>query len=180
MKQLGSTFFAKPSLEVAKSLLGAKLCFANKSGWITETEAYMGKQDPASHAASGKTARNAVMFDQAGTLYVYMIYGMHHCLNIVTEAKDQPAAVLIRGLYTEQGLHLDGPGKLCKQLGIDKRLNQTCCSNDQSAVRLYTWAKPLNLAMQQTPRIGIKKGKTLPWRFVLSPKGLDQLKKEIS
>jgi DNA-3-methyladenine glycosylase len=85
---------------------------------ITETEAYCGLRDLASHASRGKTARNAPMFGPPGFSYVYFVYGMHWMLNIVTEGRDYPAAVLIRGIFK-----YDGPAKLTKALGIDGRFN---------------------------------------------------------
>ena len=112
--KLGNEFFSKNTLWVAKNLLGRFLCRRLESGqiisaMITETEAYRGLSDKASHASKGRTKRTEVMFGPSGSIYVYMIYGMHHCLNIVTERKDYPAAVLIRGV---EGAN--GPGRVCK------------------------------------------------------------------
>ena len=122
-KKLGSDFFAKNTLGVARNLLGKFLCRRLASGeiisaMITETEAYKGFKDKASHAYKGRTKRTEVMFDEAGTIYIYLIYGMYYCLNIVTERKDYPAAVLIRGV---EGVN--GPGRLCRHFKIDKKLN---------------------------------------------------------
>ena len=117
-------FFEQPTLEVSKNLLGKILLFNQFQGVITETEAYIGYDDPACHAAKGKTKRNQAMFERAGFSYVYMIYGMYFCLNIVTERKDFPSAVLIRGIkLINVNKILDGPGKLCKTLGINKEHN---------------------------------------------------------
>lgn len=101
---------------------------------ITETEAYRGEDDLACHASRGKTPRTEVMYGNPGHAYVYMIYGMYHCLNIVTEKKDFPAAVLIRGVKPcrrptstktkTSDVYLDGPGKLCQFLKIDRKLNK--------------------------------------------------------
>ena len=85
---------------------------------ITEVEAYVGTEDRASHASRGRTKRNGVMFGKAGHWYVYLIYGMHYCLNIVTEQKDYPAAILIRGV---EGV--SGPGRVAKYFGINKSFN---------------------------------------------------------
>ena len=99
MKKLKSSFFNQPTLEVAEALLGKVLVFKKFSGIITETEAYLGFEDPASHAFKGKTPRSKIMFGTSGVSYVYLIYGMYFMLNIVTEDKDFPAAVLIRGTW---------------------------------------------------------------------------------
>lgn len=92
---------------------------------IVETEAYMGEDDLASHASKGRTPRTELMFGEAGHAYVYMIYGMYYCLNIVTEKKDFPAAVLIRGVKIEDVDYkkTNGPGKLCRELKIDRKLS---------------------------------------------------------
>lgn len=131
-------FYFRNTLKVAQELLG---CFLTREyrgkiirAMITETEAYIGEDDLACHASRGRTPRTEVMFGQPGHAYVYMIYGMYHCLNVVTEKKDFPAAVLIRGVKifrqltskTEKvsDIYLDGPGKLCKFLKIDRKLNK--------------------------------------------------------
>jgi DNA-3-methyladenine glycosylase len=107
-KVLNKTFFERPTLEVAESLLGKFLIKryrgVEKAYMITEVEAYDGFEDKASHAHKGKTERSEVMFGEAGYWYVYLVYGMHNMLNIVTGKYDYPAAVLIRGITTwEQG-----------------------------------------------------------------------------
>jgi DNA-3-methyladenine glycosylase len=93
--KLRQEFFARDTVTVAQELLGQRLCFQGKSGIITETEAYVGQDDPACHAARGMTKRTEVMFGQAGVVYVYLIYGKYYCLNLVTEKLDFPAAVLV-------------------------------------------------------------------------------------
>lgn len=129
MKILARSFYHEDTLEVARGLLG---CFlVRKIGRkvvrarIVETEAYVGEDDLACHASKGRTKRTEVMYGEAGHAYVYMIYGMYHCLNIVTEAKDFPAAVLIRAAEIEgvSRNETDGPGKLCRFLDIDRSLN---------------------------------------------------------
>ena len=119
---LKRNFFNQPTLEVAKNLLGKMLVFEGFSGFVTETEAYIGQDDPACHASKGRTKRTDVMFGPPGYSYVYMIYGMYYCFNIVTEEEGYPAAVLIRGLklISHDQVLLDGPGKLCKRLNINK------------------------------------------------------------
>lgn len=128
-KILPKNFYARDTLKVAQELLG---CFLVRAGrgkiWrarITETEGYAGEDDLASHASRGRTPRTEPMYGEPGHAYVYMIYGMYHCLNIVTEKKDFPAAVLIRGVEIENidRKKTNGPGKLCKFLKIDRKLN---------------------------------------------------------
>lgn len=128
-KLLKRNFYNCTTLEVAKELLGSFLVreIDGKEirGMITEVEAYIGTGDLASHASKGRTLRTELMFGQAGHAYVYLVYGMHHCLNVVTEEKDFPAAVLIRSVLID-GLEYEktnGPGKLCKVLKIDRNLN---------------------------------------------------------
>ena len=92
-------------------------------GKIVEVEAYVGSQDKACHASKGRTQRTEVMFGPAGVAYVYLIYGMYHCLNVVTEREEFPSAVLIRAIELNGEL-IDGPGRLCRALQIDRRLNR--------------------------------------------------------
>ena len=125
---LPKSFFMHDTRRVARDLIGKTLVRTHGGkiirAVITETEAYRGRNDKASHASRGKTARTRVMFGEAGKIYVYLVYGMHYCLNIVTEQKDFPAAVLIRAVRPiGGGTELDGPGKLTRALGIDRTLN---------------------------------------------------------
>lgn len=119
---LPHTFFDRPAEVVARELLGCVLCVSTddkiERHIITETEAYVGPHDLASHSSKGRTARTEVMFQKAGTIYVYLIYGVYEMFNIVTGAEDYPAAVLIRGVGKWQG-----PGKLTKALGITREQN---------------------------------------------------------
>ncbi len=139
MKILNHKFYSRNTLAVARELLGCFLVREHRGkiirAMITETEAYHGEDDLACHASRGRTSRTEVMYGEPGHAYVYLIYGMHHCLNIVTEKKDFPAAVLIRGIKIissspargeelEERRELDGPGKLCKFLYIDRKLNK--------------------------------------------------------
>lgn len=165
-KALSRDFFTQPTLRVAQDLLGKTMVFESTTGIITETEAYIGQDDPACHAARGKTPRNAVMFGPAGFSYVYFIYGMYHCLNFVTESEDMPAAVLIRGLQLIEplSLNLNGPGKLCRHLGITREHNGIDITTDGSFYVRDSGPTPV---FEATPRIGIKQGLDKHWRFVV-------------
>lgn len=139
--KLPRSFYEQSTVDVAKQLLGKYLVRKHPDGdsigRIVETEAYIGPQDLACHAAKGRTKRTEVMFGAAGHAYVYFIYGFYHMLNLVTEAKDYPAAVLIRAVEPLQGVELmkqrrrsetlrnlaSGPGKLCQAFAIDRSLN---------------------------------------------------------
>ena len=166
--RLGNDFFLKNTLWVAKNLLGKFLCRRLKSGrvirsMITETEAYRGFDDKASHASKGRTKRTEIMFGDAGAIYVYLIYGMHHCLNIVTEKRDYPSAVLIRGVDGA-----NGPGRVCKYFKIDRDLNGKNLGKE-----LWIENKGPQITNYQlliTKRIGIDytdESKDWLWRFVL-------------
>lgn len=122
MRCLPSSFFDRPTVRIARELIGCTLARRRNGRTerfiITETEAYDGRKDLASHASRGRTARNSIMFGAAGYWYVYFTYGIHWMLNIVTGPRGYPAAVLIRGL---EGI--PGPGRLTKKLGITGALN---------------------------------------------------------
>ena len=157
--------FKRPTLEVAQNLLGKIMVFENFEGIIAETEAYIGQDDPACHAARGRTLRTAVMFGPPGISYVYFIYGMYHCLNVVTQEEGFPAAVLIRGLQlvTPSCLLLDGPGKLCRHLGITTAHNGLNLTSHPS---FFIKNSDFSPTYETTPRIGITKGREKLWRFV--------------
>ncbi len=158
-------FYERSTLMVAQELLGKTLVFKGIRGTITETEAYIGKDDPACHAAKGMTPRTTVMFGRAGYPYVYLIYGMYHCLNIVTEKMGFPAAVLIRGIRLEAAplMHLDGPGKVCRYMQITREHNGL---DMITSADCYVEDALLKPTFQATPRIGIKVGADRLWRFV--------------
>ncbi len=126
MKKLSRSFFMRPTVRVARELLGKTI--ARKIGSrvirarITETEAYVGPHDKANHASRGRTPRTEIMFGDAGHAYVYLIYGMHWCFNIVTERTGTPSAVLIRGVEID-GKHINGPGRVSRVLQMNKKLN---------------------------------------------------------
>lgn len=161
-RRLSRAFFQYPTVEVAQNLLGKRLTFENFSGIITETEAYHQDNDPACHAFRGQTPRNAAMFGPAGYSYVYFIYGMYHCLNVVTESEGIGAAVLIRGLVIAE-TNLNGPGKLCKYLKITRDHNSIDLVTSDGFFISDEGIKP---RFTSTPRIGIRKGQDLLWRFV--------------
>ena len=123
---LPRSYFNRPTLTVARSLVGKYLirCINGReiAGKIVEVEAYVGSKDRACHASKGRTQRTEVMFGPAGVAYVYLIYGMYHCLNVVTEREEFPSAVLIRAIEIDGEL-IDGPGRLCRALEIDRRFN---------------------------------------------------------
>jgi DNA-3-methyladenine glycosylase len=169
MKMLPRTFFERKTLAVARSLIGKTLVRKTARGTvrqkITEVEAYVGPHDLACHSARGKTARNEIMFREAGTIYVYFTYGMHWMLNIVTEARDFPSAVLIRG--TEA---VSGPARLTKALGIDRSLNGLRLGK---AAGLWIEDGPdiASGRISRTPRIGVGYAKEgwaeKPYRFLM-------------
>ena len=173
-KILAKQFFNRPSVKVAKDLLGKYLVRRSPVGGgkkeialvITEVEAYEGFRDKASHAHRGKTARNKIMFGEAGQIYVYFTYGIHWMLNIVTGKKDYPAAVLIRGAG-----EIKGPARLTKFLKIDKKLNTKPLGK-----KAGLWIEDRGLkisarAIKKTPRIGVEfAGKfwaRKPYRFLI-------------
>lgn len=186
---LGPDFFARPTLEVAPELIGAALHVRSGgvecAGRIVEVEAYLGEDDPASHAGRGRTPRSAIMFGKAGVAYVYLSYGVHHCLNFVTEEEGRAGAVLIRGLepiagresmVARRGLPAErcddraisgGPGKLCSACGIDldwngRPLRRPAAGRDGLWVR----ARDREPGIAATPRIGIRRATERLYRFI--------------
>jgi DNA-3-methyladenine glycosylase len=129
MKRLGVRFYRRDTLEVARDLLGRVLCRRLADGTVLrgrllEVEAYDGPGDRASHAHRGRTPRNAPMFEAGGIAYVYFVYGMHHCLNVVTGGKSYPAAVLLRGAESPDcAVSAAGPGRLTRAFRIDRSLD---------------------------------------------------------
>lgn len=167
-------YFVRPTVEVARSLIGKYLMRENGDGLVAgkiiEVEAYVGPEDRACHASKGRTKRTDVLFGPPGTAYVYMIYGMYHCLNVVTERKEFPAAVLIRAIEVN-GILIDGPGRLCRAMGIDRSLNRydlTC------GKQLWLENRGLRVPPEKIgahPRIGVDYAGSWAkklWRFRLS------------
>jgi DNA-3-methyladenine glycosylase len=181
--RLPRDFYDRPTLTVARELLGKVLVHRTPggiaAGMIVETEAYIGEDDPACHAAPGPTARNAPLYGPPGIAYVYLNYGIHYLVNAVTESDGHPAAVLIRALQPLDGVglmakrrapdgrHIDvadlcrGPGNLTRALGI------TLASNllDLTGQRLYIEDRGIAIDdVSWGPRIGIRVGVERPWR----------------
>lgn len=137
MKKLERHFYDRDTVLVARELLGKLLIRRDgditRIGKITEVEAYLGPHDLAAHTSKGITPRTRVMFGPPGYAYVYLIYGMHHCMNVVTDADGRGAAVLLRALEPVANLsdNTRGPGRLCKAMGIDLTLyGHDLCSDD--------------------------------------------------
>ncbi len=174
---LPRAYFRRPTLTVARSLLGKYLVRKNgratRAGRIVEVEAYIGMEDRACHASKGRTARTDVMFGPAGVAYVYLIYGMYHCFNIVTERVGYPSAVLVRAVEDERtGALIDGPGRICRFLAIDRTLNQLdLTSGDELWVEdRGERAVPSTIAASR--RIGVDYAGVWAnklWRFRLTP-----------
>jgi DNA-3-methyladenine glycosylase len=184
---LAASWYARPAEHVARDLIGAVLISTiggvETAGRIVETEAYTGPHDDASHAAEriGRTARNDAMFGVPGTAYVYRIYGIHWCLNVVTDRADVPAAVLIRALHPVLGIeHMherrgaagktlteralaSGPGKLAAALGITGSINAHAL--DRPPLRIVAGAPVSDDRIDRGPRIGITRAADLPLRF---------------
>jgi DNA-3-methyladenine glycosylase len=179
------SWLERDTVEVAKMLIGCQLVRKTPDGMIriqlTETEAYKGQEDPASHAFRGRTPRNSVMFGRVGLLYVYFIYGMHYCVNIVAHAPGEVGAVLLRGGIAVEGidiiranrpgvsdLHLlNGPAKLSQSLGMTIDFNGYDLFQDREQ-EVFLEQVETECTILHTPRIGISKGTELPWRFVTS------------
>jgi len=169
---LNRDFYDRDTAAVARELLGASLFVETaagvSSGIITETEAYCGEEDLACHASKGRTKRTEVMFGEPGKAYVYMIYGMYHCLNIVTRKPGYAEAVLIRGVELAGGTLLNGPGKTCRHFGIDKSFNTLDVTTGERI-----WVEKNSLKKERfraEKRIGIDyagEWKDKPLRFIL-------------
>ena len=183
-------FLSRPAQEVAPDLLGCVFEHETADGLVavalTEVEAYAGEVDPASHAYRGRTVRNAVMFGPAGHAYVYFTYGMHFCVNVVCMPPGTASAVLLRAGEVIAGEELArarrgpastprdlarGPARLCQALGIDRRLDGADLSDEASPLRLRkavaTVRSEEKTAIHTGPRVGVREGADVPWRFWL-------------
>ena len=187
-RRLPRSFFARPTLTVARDLVGQVLVHRAPdgvaAGRIVEVEAYIGEDDPACHAAPGPTPRNAPLYGPPGVAYIYLNYGLHHLMNVVTERRGFPAAVLIRALEPLDGLALmqrrrsacgapphratadaicQGPGNLSVAMGITLAQNRT----DLTGATLYLEDRGLAAVdVKWTPRIGIQVGTEHEWRAI--------------
>lgn len=178
---LPERFFERECAEVARRLLGQVLWSSvdgrPAGGLIVETEAYVGPHDPASHAraSTGRTARNDAMFGPAGTLYVYLSHGVHHCANVVTGRRGWPAAALVRALSPVEGRAVmaerrgrqtdlcSGPGRLCQALGITLRHNGGSLAGPP--VQLFSGTRFDDAQVGVSGRIGVSKAADWPLRF---------------
>jgi DNA-3-methyladenine glycosylase len=159
MTALPRCFYDRQTETVARELLGMLLAHRLEGrlrvGRVVETEAYLGPHDLAAHSARGRTPRTEVMFGPPGHAYVYLIYGVHHCLNVVTEPEGHAAAVLIRALEPVQGVEANtrGPGRLCRALGIDRRHNGLDLVGDDLFLAEPPRREPIEVVAR--PRIGV-------------------------
>jgi DNA-3-methyladenine glycosylase len=182
---LPTSFYDRPTLTVARELLGARLVRildgVKLVGLISETEAYIGEEDLACHAKAGLTPRTAPMFGPPGHAYVYFTYGNHWMLNAVTEAEGFPAAVLIRAIQPIEGIEVMmerrsgrdtlGPGKLTQALGINKSENNANLTETGSSLRIEAGISIPNKSVTIGPRVGLNKTPepwlSKPWRFLV-------------
>jgi DNA-3-methyladenine glycosylase len=171
--------FALPAPELAQVLLGSVIFHAETAGMIVETEAYLATGDLAAHSSRGVTERTKVIFGPAGHAYVYLIYGMYECLNVVADAPGTPGCVLIRALEPLAGLPLmsarrhwhgsskgltNGPGKLTRALAITRA--QYGSRLDKGPLTIRHWRNKPDFQIATTPRIGISQCADWPLRFV--------------
>jgi DNA-3-methyladenine glycosylase len=195
-KRLNRKFFHQPTVEVARKLLGHRLVLDEPgsqrlSGIIVEAEAYVGTKDLACHAKSGKTKRNATMWGSPGHAYVYLTYGIHWMLNLVTEQEGFPSAVLLRAIWPVEGISVmqkrrsgrpfpeisDGPAKICQALNIDGLWDghDICSPNSEIFVELNQTIN--SKSVTRGPRVGLntvpEPWKSMPWRFRINPEVLN-------
>ncbi|HLH03621.1 MAG TPA: DNA-3-methyladenine glycosylase [Bryobacteraceae bacterium] len=172
-------FFARPAVELARGLLGCVLVHGRTAGTIVETEAYLGLSDLAAHASRGLTERTRVLFGPPGRAYVYFIYGMHECLNVVADRAGEPGCVLIRALEPLTGIAemyerrnwkgavrglANGPGKLTQALRITRAQYGQRLDRGELTIREFREKPEFEIGV--TPRIGITKCADWPLRFV--------------
>ncbi|HEY6074861.1 MAG TPA: DNA-3-methyladenine glycosylase [Anaerolineales bacterium] len=185
LRPLPREFYNRPTLMAARDLLGARLVRVQDglrlSGWITETEAYIGEEDLACHARHGRTPRTAVMYGPPGHAYVYFTYGNHWMLNIVTEPEEKPCAVLIRAIQPVEGIEVMmerrggrdtfGPGKLCQALGITGDLNGIDLTKRSEGLWIEPGAAVPESRVTIGPRVGLNTTPepwfSKPWRFLV-------------
>jgi DNA-3-methyladenine glycosylase len=175
---LPRSFYTAPAAEAARSLLGQILVHGNRAGRIVETEGYLGERDRAAHAWAGRTARTEVLYGPPGHAYVYFIYGMYDCLNVVVEPQGSPGCVLIRALEPLAGLEemraasprvrkdvwlCSGPGRLTRSMGITR--HQYGADFTRGPLFLLQGGLPAEAKAAVSPRIGIRHNADWPLRF---------------
>ncbi|MEI6845885.1 MAG: DNA-3-methyladenine glycosylase [Candidatus Firestonebacteria bacterium] len=172
MKVLKRSFFEKQTRVVAKELLGKIFVRKHRGkifrGRVVETEAYLGLKDPASHACRGITKRNSVMFGPPGVSYIYLCYGFHFMMNVVTEKKGVPGAVLLRGiepLYGLKGKETNGPGKIAGAFKLKKKDNRLLLSKKNGLFFADDGYRDFKIV--KSGRIGIKQGRKLQLRYYI-------------
>jgi len=159
MQKLPRSFYDRDTVTVARELLGKLLVHrtadAERIGRIVEVEAYLGPHDLASHSSKGLTERTKIMFGPPGHAYVYLIYGMHHCMNVVTEREGHGSAVLLRAIEAVQDItdRTNGPGLLARAMQIDRRLNGHDLLSDDFFIATDAPAAPIKIVKR--PRIGV-------------------------
>ena len=155
MRILPRSFYDRDTVLVATGLLGKYLVHADRVGRIVEVEAYLGPYDLAAHSSRGLTERTKIMFGPPGHAYVYMIYGMYYCMNVVTEREGHASAVLLRAVEPVRNVdgRTQGPGLLCKAMGIDKRVN----GHDLLSKDFFIAAPsaPAVFTVVKRPRVGV-------------------------
>jgi DNA-3-methyladenine glycosylase len=171
-------FFERPTIELARDLLSCVLVHGSTAGMIVETEAYLGEGDLAAHSSRGLTERTKVIFGPPGRAYIYFIYGMHECLNVVAEPEGKAGCVLIRAIEPLSGLDLmrerrhwngppvglgNGPGKLTQALAITRK--QYGARLDAGELTIRRWRAKPEFTIAATPRIGISECVDWPLRF---------------
>ncbi|RPI83639.1 MAG: DNA-3-methyladenine glycosylase [Chloroflexi bacterium] len=196
-KSLTRDFFARPTLQVARELIGTRLVHLENgrriAGYILEAEAYIGEADQGCHARAGRTKRTAVMYGQPGFTYVYFTYGMHWLLNLVTEEEGFPAAVLIRSIWSSESVDLissrregvpparwtDGPGKITQAFNIDGSLNGIDVCAPGAEIFLEEGVSIPDSIVTKTPRVGLNSvpepWKSIPWRFLTQGAALQEI-----
>ncbi|MFO7928421.1 MAG: DNA-3-methyladenine glycosylase [Candidatus Humimicrobiaceae bacterium] len=188
---LNRSFYSVKAEDVAEKLLGKVIVCSkggNAAGIITETEAYYGRRDPASHAYRGKTPRTKLMFGKPGIAYIYLCYGMYHLFNIVTEREGEAGAVLIRKVFPMEGISLmqerrgikdirklaNGPGKLTIAMGIDLRDNGKDITDSRNDLSIADFGIIIyKRDISRGKRIGIKNGKDKLLRFYVGEEKLE-------
>lgn len=201
-RKLSNRFFRAPAVELAERLLGtilvSRVGSVRTAGRICEVEVYRGEEDRACHARNGPTPRNRVMYGPPGFAYIYVIYGMYHCLNIVAEPRSYPAAILIRALDPVEGIETmrrrrlrgrrghggppagalelaTGPGRLCQALGLDRRHDGTDLTGE--TLFLEAGRRLPRTSIERAPRVGLTEAcgdwRFRPWNLSYRPELLD-------